>query len=159
MKRYQSCSSAETKKIAAALAKEISVLPPRSRAKGGRKGGAVVITLSGELGAGKTTFVQGFVRGLRSRARVASPTFILVRRTKIRAGRFSYLFHIDAYRLKSAGSLAALDFKKILADPRHIVLIEWPERISRALPRKRISIKLSHGRREHERELKIVDLI
>jgi tRNA threonylcarbamoyladenosine biosynthesis protein TsaE len=148
MKRYQSYSSAETKKFAGEIA---HALIPRAKSRG-----ATVITLSGELGAGKTTFVKGFTRGLGSRARVVSPTFVLIRRHAIHQPLFTNLFHLDAYRLKSAKDLTILGFKKILADSRNIVLIEWPERVSRALPKQHIRIAFTHGKKENENERVIV---
>ena len=147
MKHYQSYSSAETKHIASALARRLA-RSPRAR-------GAAVVALSGELGAGKTTFVKGFVRGLGSRSRVISPTFILMRRHAIHHSSFTNLYHLDAYRLKSAKDLAALDFKKILADPRHIVLIEWAEQVKKILPKNAVHISFRHSGRENEREIVI----
>jgi tRNA threonylcarbamoyladenosine biosynthesis protein TsaE len=107
---------------------------------------ALVFALRGDLGAGKTTFAQGFLKGLGFKKRAPSPTFVLIRRHSLkkrslgkrsrRSGRkvFTDVFHVDAYRLKKPGHLAALGFKEILADPRHIVLIEWPERVARIVP-------------------------
>ena len=147
MKHYQSYSSAETKRIASALARRLA-RSPRAR-------GAIVIALSGELGAGKTTFVKGFMRGLGSRSRVVSPTFILMRRHAIHHSPFTDLFHLDAYRLKSAKDLAVLNLKKILANPRHIILIEWAERVKKTLPKNAVRVSFHHGVKENEREIVI----
>ena len=125
-------SPRETQKIAAALAKKIA----------GRRG-PVIITLRGELGAGKTTFVQGFVRALGIHARVKSPTFLLIRHYPIKTtGRAVY--HVDCYRVMKWQDLRPLDIQAILKDSRNIVLIEWPERIKPILPKKKTQIVLHH---------------
>jgi tRNA threonylcarbamoyladenosine biosynthesis protein TsaE len=82
-----------------------------------------VVLLTGELGAGKTTFVRGVARGTGSSAPVASPTFQLVR---IYPGRVQ-LAHIDLYRIESPGELADLGLEE-LAD-QGAVVIEWGDRL------------------------------
>ena len=102
--------------------------------KKGSGRGAAVFALQGDLGAGKTTFVQGFMNGLGSKKRSASPTFIIMRRHSPKGGKkFKNVFHMDAYRLKSHDQLSVVDFDKIIRNPENIVLIEWPERIRKAL--------------------------
>ena len=107
---YRSFSSGETKKFGERLAERIT----RGATRSGRKG-AVVLALRGDLGTGKTTFAQGFLKGLGVKKRVASPTFVIIRRRALRRSHsarrkvFTNIFHIDAYRLKSAAHLAALD--------------------------------------------------
>lgn len=133
---FHSQSAAETKRIARALGKKI-------RAQKVSRG-VQCILLSGELGSGKTTFAQGFARGLGIRARVHSPTFILMKRYPIAKSYFQYLIHIDCYRVRHQKEMAILGLKKMLDDPRTIFLIEWPERIKKLLPRKNISIIFTH---------------
>jgi tRNA threonylcarbamoyladenosine biosynthesis protein TsaE len=115
--------------------------------------------LKGNLGAGKTTFVQGFFRGLGLKKRAPSPTFIIVRRHSLPRGlkkrKLTNVFHADAYRLKNAKHLAALGFKETLADPKNIVLIEWPERAKGILPMGTIWLTFKHGKRENERHIMI----
>jgi tRNA threonylcarbamoyladenosine biosynthesis protein TsaE len=95
--------------------------------------------LYGELGSGKTTFVQGFARGLGIQEKVLSPTFVIMKSYPIpRAQRMFY--HIDCYRIKDEQNLLALGWKEIVSDPRNLVLIEWPERIQNILPKDAISI-------------------
>ena len=95
----------------------------------GNKNSAVVLALSGDLGAGKTTFLQGFARGLGIKEVVNSPTFIVMKRFKIYDLRFKNFYHIDCYRLESEKDLEGLGFKEIISNPKNIVAIEWPEKI------------------------------
>src|SRR5262245_16193372 len=91
---------------------------------GARLGPGDVINLSGELGAGKTCFVQGLARGLGvpPERRVASPTFTLVNE---HMGR-SKLFHIDLYRIGDPGELDEIGLPEIL-DAGGVVVVEWFE--------------------------------
>lgn len=156
MKIYQSFSSGKTKEFGEKLAKEIV-------GKLGRGENAVVFALRGDLGAGKTTFAQGFLKGLGIKRRAQSPTFVIMRRYGLphaphgtaRTKRPANLFHVDAYRLKSAKHLVALDFKKILADPQNVVLIEWAERVKTILPKGTVWLTFRHGKRENERHITI----
>lgn len=117
---------------------------------------AAAFALQGDLGAGKTTFVQGFLKGLGSKRRATSPTFILMRRHALRArGKFKNVFHIDAYRLKTPKHFAPLDMEVILNEPRNIILIEWPEQAKRFLPKNTTWIKFKHGKKENERTITI----
>ncbi|KKW19306.1 MAG: hypothetical protein UY63_C0017G0083 [Parcubacteria group bacterium GW2011_GWA2_51_10] len=99
-----------------------------------RKDGAVVVALSGELGAGKTTFVQGVARAMGIKDTVPSPTFIIERIYKTESGPFSRLIHIDAYRLASDLELLHLGWKELLADPESLILLEWPENVGALIP-------------------------
>ena len=116
---------------------------------------AIILGLRGELGAGKTTFAQGFANGLGVKDKILSPTFIILKKFKIpkklparnppwagsNAGRqasedgFRNFFHIDCYRINSGKELLELGFKEIISDPKNIVLIEWPERVESILPK------------------------
>ena len=98
-----------------------------------------VICLYGELGSGKTTFVQGFARGLGITSRLLSPTFIIVRRYEP-PRRFSFLYHLDLYRLASKSDTEGLGLPEIFADQSSLVLIEWAEKLGDLLPEKRIDI-------------------
>lgn len=96
--------------------------------------GATVVALSGNLGAGKTTFVQSAAAALGVVEPVKSPTFILMQVFEMPQGPFARLVHIDAYRLKSLHELAVLGWQEIVADPANLVFIEWPEQVPGALP-------------------------
>ena len=137
--------------------------------RGGLGRGAAVFALVGDLGAGKTMFAQGFFRGLGLKRRSPSPTFIIMRRHTLsrrahaahtpyaphraRRGTFSNVFHVDAYRLKSARHLAALDFKDVLSNPHNVVLIEWADRVKKIIPKGAIWLHFRHGKRENERSI------
>ncbi len=107
--------------------------------------GGAVICLYGNLGAGKTTLVQGIARGLGIKKRVISPTFVLMR-------QYNHLYHIDLYRLETVEDTTALGLEELWSDPANILLIEWPEKIQQLLPKDHWEIKLtSIG--ENEREI------
>ena len=104
---------------------------------------ATLITLSGELGAGKTTFSQMVGEMLGVSEHMVSPTFVLEKIYDLPSTtEFSKLIHIDAYRLKSGDDLTALGFSELLQDPTNIILLEWPERVIDALPRATVAITL-----------------
>lgn len=113
----------ETQEIGRCLAEEL---------KSGKK--AAVFGLKGSLGAGKTTFLQGFAKGLGIKEKVVSPTFVIMNRFGIKKGRFRNFYHFDCYRLERAEELENLGYKEIISNPQNIVCIEWPERIKKLLP-------------------------
>jgi tRNA threonylcarbamoyladenosine biosynthesis protein TsaE len=99
--------------------------------------------LQGELGGGKTTFLQGFAKGLGIRAKVLSPTFIILKKFKIstsnlepRTSNFKYFYHVDCYRIKNKREILDLGFKEIVSDPKNIVAVEWSNYILSILPPK-----------------------
>lgn len=96
--------------------------------------GGKILALSGPLGAGKTTFVQGFAQGLGLTERIISPTFILMREYSIPGNNQGKLFHIDLYRLEKINQIENLGFSEIFAEPHNIVLIEWAEKLGKLLP-------------------------
>lgn len=98
------------------------------------KEGATLVTLSGELGAGKTSFAQGVAKALGVEEHVTSPTFVLEKIYELENQKFSRLVHIDAYRLKGGAELAPLGFDEIMRDSGNLVLLEWPEKVADALP-------------------------
>jgi tRNA threonylcarbamoyladenosine biosynthesis protein TsaE len=99
------------------------------------------ITLSGELGAGKTTFAQGIAKALGVEETVTSPTFVLEKIYKLENQKWQRLVHIDAYRLKSAHELEVLGWKELLADAGNLIVLEWPERVAEAIPSDAIRIR------------------
>jgi tRNA threonylcarbamoyladenosine biosynthesis protein TsaE len=127
--------------------------PEFTRQLGARLGTALqpgdVLCLQGDLGAGKTTFVQGIAKGWGSLDSVSSPTFILV--NEYRRGDESRLFHLDAYRLDSTLEAEQLDLDSMLADGA--LLIEWPERLYGLIPEERLWVDIEHVT-ETEREMK-----
>jgi len=101
--------------------------------------GGEVIALSGEMGAGKTQFVRGLVRGLGGNVRaVSSPTFVLL---NIYETPKLKLYHLDAYRVAGEEDFEAIGFSELLEEGG-IVVVEWPERVEKILPPKRIEVKI-----------------
>jgi tRNA threonylcarbamoyladenosine biosynthesis protein TsaE len=96
--------------------------------------GATLITLSGELGAGKTAFTKAVAKTLGVEEVVTSPTFVLEKIYPLSKGKFKNLVHIDAYRLTKGNDLAPLAFDECIKDTSNLVLFEWPERVVDALP-------------------------
>ena len=125
----------------------------QTRRIGARLGDALqagdVICLQGDLGAGKTTFVQGIAKGWGSLDSVSSPTFIII--NVYRRPDQHQLFHMDAYRLDSATEAEELDLDSMLAEGP--LLIEWAERINGLVPEERLWVKLEYVD-EEEREMK-----
>ena len=123
--QYKTQNAAETQKIAADLAATLQ--------------SGDLITLSGPLGAGKTTFVQGLARGLGCQSAVTSPTFVLMTQHE---GRLP-LSHVDAYRLENLCYDAVRDTGVLDAiESDGVTIIEWPERIAEFLPVPRYAITL-----------------
>jgi tRNA threonylcarbamoyladenosine biosynthesis protein TsaE len=99
-----------------------------------------LISLAGELGAGKTTLVRGLLEGLGHRGRVRSPTYTLVEPYRV-DGRD--LLHLDLYRLADPGELEYLGFVDLLT-PTAIALVEWPERGGDLLPPADLAVELEY---------------
>ncbi len=86
-----------------------------------------VVFLIGDLGAGKTTFVQGLASGLGISTRIISPTFVLMRQYNVAGRPIKTLYHLDLYRLKDEKEVVDIDMHDYLNDKEGIVIIEWPE--------------------------------
>ena len=106
-----------------------------------REGEATLITLTGELGAGKTSFTQALARALGVTEHVTSPTFVLEKVYSLSEAKgrgFAQLVHIDAYRLEgeqeARATLAPLGFDELAQNPTNLIVLEWPERVAEALP-------------------------
>ncbi|MFA5841637.1 MAG: tRNA (adenosine(37)-N6)-threonylcarbamoyltransferase complex ATPase subunit type 1 TsaE [Candidatus Paceibacterota bacterium] len=103
---------------------------------------ATVIGLKGDLGSGKTTFTKALAKKLGVADTVLSPTFVIEKIYKLPAGKpFRHLIHIDAYRLDSAEELRALGWDEILSEPKNLIVIEWPERVKKLLPKGSFEVK------------------
>ena len=109
-------------------------------------GRATLVTLSGELGAGKTALTKAVAHALGVEEVVTSPTFVLEKIYLLSGRPFKRLIHIDAYRLEKGSDLAALGFDELMKDSGNLILLEWPERVAEALqePSVRISIIANH---------------
>jgi tRNA threonylcarbamoyladenosine biosynthesis protein TsaE len=101
---------------------------------------AVVIALSGDLGAGKTTFTQSLARTLGVTESVTSPTFVIMKGYQLEERVYDALVHIDAYRLETSAEMNVLGFADIVATPNTLVVIEWAEKIADLLPEHTINL-------------------
>ena len=92
---------------------------------------ALIVGLSGDLGSGKTTFVQSVAKALKIERYITSPTFVIQKRYKISSGEsvFENLIHVDAYRLEGGDELLNLNWEEIIRNPKNIIFIEWSENI------------------------------
>lgn len=121
------------------------------------KGTAVVVALQGELGAGKTTFVQALAKVLGIAGAVQSPTYVLMKRYQTAHPVFRTLVHVDAYRLEKPEEFEALKPETFLNDPTSLVCIEWPERVLQTALAPDVTIRfLADGAGEQER---IIDIL
>ncbi len=141
-------SSNGTKKIAKVFAKKIL-------ARSFKFSSASIIGLTGNLGAGKTTFIQGFFKGLGVKKRITSPTFVITKTYNLKTKIYKRIYHIDCYRIQKSQELLKLGFKEIINNPQNIVLIEWAEKIRKLLPKKNVIwLKFDYGEKENERKIK-----
>lgn len=108
-------------------------------------GGATLVTLSGELGAGKTAFTKAVAKTLGVEDIVNSPTFVLEKIYQLGSStsKFVRLIHIDAYRLEKGSDLAPLGFDELMQDTENLILLEWPEKVADVLPVPTIKISLT----------------
>ena len=100
----------------------------------------VLLAFEGELGAGKTTFIQAIARGLGVTVNATSPTYALVHRYH---GRRGPVFHLDCYRLRSPDEAADLDWQGLVAEG-DAILVEWPEQAGAWLPHAGRRFRLHH---------------
>ncbi len=136
MEKFITTSKNQTQKLGEELAKELR--------------GGEVICLSGELGAGKTTFTQGLLKGLKARGPYTSPTFVVMK-------KYKNIYHIDAYRIKDK-DLLELGWEEMLAENPpaggNIIIIEWAERVRKIIPDNAIWINFK-WLDKNKRELKL----
>lgn len=135
MEKFITTSKNQTQKLGEEFAKELR--------------GGEIICLSGELGAGKTTFAQGLLKGLKVKGPYTSPTFVVMK-------KYEHVYHIDAYRIKDR-DLLELGWEEMLADNLpaggNIIVVEWAERVRKIIPNNAIWIKFK-WLDENKRELK-----
>lgn len=118
----------ETSDFAAKVLEEISSQTPGA--------GATVLSLSGELGSGKTAFVKALAAHLGLNEEITSPTFVIekIYRLGVPSTRFKKLIHIDAYRLEGGKELEKIGWKDIVSNPANLICIEWPEKVADVIP-------------------------
>lgn len=111
----------------------------------------MVVTLAGDLGAGKTTLVRAICAGLAvtDLSAVTSPTFALIQEYPSPGGT---VVHVDLYRLRSDAELEALGWEEIVANAS-VLMVEWPERAAGSLPSETLSIELRHDVEHADRRL------
>ena len=100
----------------------------------------LVITIEGDLGAGKTTLTKAICRGYGVTADVTSPTFTLVHEYQ---GARSKVFHLDLYRIRDPREVVSIGWDDILAE-KALVIVEWPDRAPALMPHGHVPISLSH---------------
>lgn len=139
-----SASPAETRALAARLAQLMSSTIPKGQ----------VVLLIGDLGSGKTTFVQGFAQALGVKEKITSPTFTLMH---IYHGAGIDLYHFDFYRLTSSAAVAGLGCEEYF-EGDGISLIEWPELATPLLPPRALRLKFSMVDFVNQPEARVIEL-
>ena len=139
----------QTKKIGEDLAKQI-INKKKKTVK------AYILALEGELGGGKTTFLQGFAKGLGIKEKILSPTFVILKKFKIPHKNFKFFYHIDCYRLKKGEDILKLGFRKIISNPQNIIAIEWADHIKKVLPKRIVLVNFEfYSKRKRKITIKI----
>ncbi len=137
--RHLSASLPETTALAASALTQL--LPSKH---------AGVLALYGDLGSGKTTFVQELAGVLGISEVVTSPTFVIMKTYKIQnkqrppnahGSMYKLFFHIDCYRLESDAELANLGWRDILAEPTNLIAVEWADKVERLLPPEALRVR------------------
>lgn len=109
---------------------------------------ATVIALRGDLGSGKTTLTQEIAKILKVKEKIISPTFVIMKIYSIKNKKFSRFIHIDAYRLEKSEELFKLGWSEIIEDPKNLIILEWPEKVPKCVPKSSIFVDLHH--KDHE---------
>ena len=128
-------SAKETKRVAVLLAETIKERPLSKK--------ALIVSLEGDLGSGKTTFIQGLALGLKVKENILSPTFVIQKNFSLGLKNYKNLYHIDAYRLKNPQELLDLGFRDLIRNPKNLIAVEWADKIRWLLPKEVLWIKFS----------------
>jgi tRNA threonylcarbamoyladenosine biosynthesis protein TsaE len=113
-----------------------------------------ILLLSGDLGSGKTTFTKSLARNLNIKDDISSPTFVLMKKYKIKGNLFEELVHIDAYRVEDQTLFENLNLVSVLENKTSLFSVEWPEYITEIEKYPYIKIKFDY-KSENERQLTI----
>ncbi len=102
-----------------------------------------IIALVGELGSGKTTFLQGLSKEIGIKEKILSSTFVILRKYKIKNKKLKIerFYHIDCYRIEGEKEILKIGFQKIISDKKNLVAIEWAEKIKKILPQNTLWLK------------------
>ena len=130
-------SPQETKKLGESFGKKV---------KGGE-----VIGLIGQLGGGKTVFVQGIAKGLGIKEKITSPSFILMKSYPVKKGKIKNLVHIDCWRIKSENELETIGLEDYLGKKNTVIVIEWADKVKKFLPKNSIIFCFKLGKKENQR--------
>lgn len=130
MKKFLTNNNLETQKLGEDFAKSIT------------RGD--VVLLIGELGAGKTTFVQGIAKGLKIKDRILSPTFVLVRNHVVNFNNIKNLNHIDLYRIEKPQDLDSLGIEEFASGEDCVTIIEWADRLLGFRPEKGYKVNFNY---------------
>lgn len=129
-------SPKETKEFGQEIARKIFKEGPQER--------ATVLSLVGDLGSGKTTFVQGFAYEANIRNKITSPTYVIMKNYSLKKEGFDNLYHIDTYRISGSEGVRGLGLGSILNDPSNIILVEWGDRIDGLLPENKKIVRFEY---------------
>lgn len=127
MKKNISLSAKQTQAMGELLGQELLISKKGER--------AVIIGLEGNLGDGKTTFIQGIAKGLKIKENILSPTFVIFKKFDINIKNcdFKHFYHIDCYRLDSYKNLLELGLEDVINKSENIIVIEWANKIKDCL--------------------------
>ena len=142
MKKIISKSKEETQKLAGELLNDL----------GERR----LVLLQGGLGAGKTTFAQGFLKAIGAKGPFTSPTFVVMKKYELgknQIKKIKSIYHLDCYRVEVQDVLE-MGWKEIVRNKGSLILVEWPENISSILPAKYVKVKLKNINK-NERQIEI----
>lgn len=115
-----------------------------------------IVTLTGDLGAGKTTFTKGLAQGLGITKKIISPTFTIMNVLPADKNGITTLVHVDTYRLKDTAELEQVGITDYLGAADTVCVIEWPDLAEKLLNKKIISITITHGDTPTERKITIL---
>lgn len=137
-KTYTTTNASDMHVIATEFVTYIQTLPVQEH--------ALVVALTGDLGAGKTTFMQHVAGVLGITETITSPTFVILKKYLLPqpVGVFTELVHIDAYRLVDEAELEKIRFNDYYNNPHAMLCIEWPEIVPKLIPENAFKINITH---------------